>query len=297
MTSHGTPIGSEWCEALYAESKLVEFVKLAKSGVHKVPSCIPIDDIIKRVSSLDDLRDVCRSDIGWILQKESKGIRTFYRHDSSNRHIHSIRLDGEVDAPLFILLAMLHEVDLFHKWIPTYAFLGLEFATQIAHPSPTELLVHLSVNVPWPFRNRYCFFHCDGIDCMDDTEEAQIGVIISNRTNEAEFNISPTGVKTHFHPPSGILLTPLDDGRTRVQIVVNLDPQIALIPEWLIDIAVRSLAYLIILQFRKAVEIVKSDPEYHKRMTSQDSDFYNHIKRRIRESLPNEVQYIPVSEE
>ena len=128
---------------------------------------------------------------------------------------------------------------------------------------------------------------------MDDAQP-QIGVMLNNLTTESENGVQDDAVKTTFHQPSGILLTPLPGGITRVQVVVNVDPQIALVPDWLIDFAVRNLAYLIILQIRKAVEIVKSDPEYHKRMTDKDNAFYNHIKQRISESLPNETEFIPV---
>lgn len=286
------PNKDDWYN-LYSESKLVEIAQLADRVPEALPPEFPIESIRDRVSSLNDLRAACNSDDGWTLQKESKGVRTLYMNLPSKPHVHSLRLDGEVNAPVFTLLALLHEVDLFHKWIPTYAFLGLDFAKLISHPSPTELLVHLSVKVPWPFTSRYCFFHCDGIDCMDDPDGAQIGVIMNNITSESEYNIQDTGVKTNFHPPSGVLLTPLGDGRTMVQIVVNVDPQITLVPDWLIDIAVRNLAYLILLQIRKAVEIVKSDPEYQKRMTDPTSEFYQHIKRRIRESLPSEIEFLP----
>ena len=283
----------ELLKILYAESKLVDIAKLTEGNEPTDYPDIPLADIKKRVDSLNSLRAVCQSDEGWTLQKDSKGVRTLYQNNPTQLRIHSIRIDGIVDAPVFILLSMLHEVDLFSKWIPTYSFLGLQFARLVAHPSATELIVHLNVNVPWPFTNRYCFFHCDGIDCMDDPEGAQIGVILNNLTSEADYNIVDEGTKTHFHPPSGVLLTPLGEGKTKVQIVVNLDPQIAFIPDWLIDIAVRNLAYLIMLQIRKAVEIVKQDPEYHKRMVDPESIFYNHIKRRIRESLPEEAQFIP----
>ena len=99
--------------------------------------------------------------------------------------------------------------------------------------------------------------------------------------------------KADFHSPSGVLLTPLGGGKTRVQICVQLDPKIELVPDWLIDFAVRNLAFLILLAIRRAVEIVKSDPEYHSRMTDPKNSFYNHIRRRIAESLPEECVWIP----
>ena len=283
----------EHLKALYQESKLVEIVQLADSDDLMDTPELPMSQIRKRVGALYDLRTVCQTDEGWILQKDSKGVRTLNQNHPERRNIHSIRLDGVVNSPVFCLLALFHEVDLFSKWIPTYSCLGLQFGRLIDNPSPTELVVHLNIRIPWPFANRYCFFHCDGIDCMDDPTGAQIGVILSNLSSEAEYKVVDEGTKTIFHPPSGVLLTPLGDGTTKVQIVVNLDPQISFIPDWLIDIAVRNLAYLIMLQIRKAVEIVKNDPEYRKRMTDPDSAFYNHIKRRIRESMPDEAKYIP----
>lgn len=279
--------------ALFRESKLVQLVSTAENQSESMPADIPIDNIRRRVNALKSLRASCQSDDGWVLQKETHNVRTLYRNNQTHPHIHSIRLDGDVEAPVFILLALLHEVDMFSKWIPTYSFLGLNFARLISHPSPTELLVHINIHIPWPFTNRYCFFHCDGIDCMDDPDSPHIGVIMNNLTSETENGVTDDSVKTDFHPPSGVLLTPLGQGTTKVQVVVNLDPKIALVPDWLIDFAVRNLAFLIVLQFRKAVEIVKRDPEYQKRMADPENEFYAHVRRRITESLPQEAKFLP----
>ncbi len=140
----------------------------------------PIEDVLIRASSMDALREQCLTDDGWTLQKESHAVRTLYRTSDHSPGVHSVRLDGDVDAPVFIILCLLHEVDLFTRWIPSYSLLGLGFAKCVAHPSPTELMVHMNVNIPWPLTDRYCFFKCDGIDCMDD-EIPQIGVIMTVR--------------------------------------------------------------------------------------------------------------------
>lgn len=169
----------EFLDELYKESKLVQLHRLLTDNKTEYSNIhFPVENVIARVDSLFQLRNTCTADEDWILQKESHDVKTFYKNHESTPNIHSIRLDGIVDAPVFYLLSLLHEVDLFHKWLPTYSFLGLNFAKCIAHPSPTELLVHLNINVPWPFANRYCFFHCDGIDCMDD-DPKQIGVLMN----------------------------------------------------------------------------------------------------------------------
>lgn len=282
----------EECETilrrLLQESKFAKAIEFVESSRLKVPDDIPIESIRYRVDCLNKLREACLSNDGWSLQRESEDLRTFYRNLEGTSNIHSIRLDGDVDAPVFTLLALFHEVDLFKKWIPSYSFLGLSFSRLLDHPSPTELIVHLSFNVPWPFQSRYTLFRCEGIDCMDDKENPQIAVILNNLTCEEDYGVEDPGVKTTFYDPSGILLTPLGAGKTRVQIVVNVDPQIPLVPDWLIDLAVRNLAFLIVYRIRAAVEIVKDDDEYMQRSNDPQSAFYEHLRRRFRESWPDE---------
>jgi hypothetical protein len=171
----------KWLELL-EDSKIMQLYRLGSTlSRDMIPDQIPFEEISKRAISLLKLREVCGSDDGWEIQNESRGgVRTLYKNHPDTPNIHSIRLDGDVDAPMLTILALFHEVDLFNKWLPTYSFLGLKFAKCVAHPSPTELMIHLNINIPWPFSNRYCFFKCDGIDCIDE-ENPQIGVIMTVR--------------------------------------------------------------------------------------------------------------------
>lgn len=171
----------ESLEELFEGSKIMHLYELLKSTPqNQIPKSIPVANVNARAESMINLRAACTSEEGWLLQKESHEVKTLYRSHPESTGVHSIRLDGEVDAPVFIILALFHEVDLFTKWIPSYALLGLSFAKCVSHPSPTELMVHMKVDIPWPFNNRYCFFKCDGIDCIDD-EVPQIGVVMTVR--------------------------------------------------------------------------------------------------------------------
>jgi hypothetical protein len=175
-----TSSGFDEAVGLYRESKMHAVSVLNDLDESLLPNDPIVDSIKLRAQSMLDLRNACASDDGWILQKESHSVRTLYKNQPETPNIHSVRLDGDVDSPVFFVLALLHEVDLFTKWIPSYSLLGLSFANCVHHPSPTELFVHMQVAIPWPFTNRYSFFKCDGIDCMDD-EVPQIGVILSVR--------------------------------------------------------------------------------------------------------------------
>ena len=104
---------------LVLDSKFPNAVEFIDSVDLDVPEDIPIEAIRRRVDSLSKLRSVCLSEDGWNVQKESEGLRTLYRNLEDSAHIHSIRLDGDVDAPIFTLLTLFHEIDLVTKWIPS----------------------------------------------------------------------------------------------------------------------------------------------------------------------------------
>jgi len=189
--------------AIYRESKVMHAYAILEELRVYESSLEDISTIRSRAQSMIRLRESCSSDDGWTLQNESHDVRTLYKNNSDTPNVHSVRLDGDVDAPVFMILALFHEVDLFTRWIPSYALVGLNFAKCVHHPSPTELFVHMNITLPWPFLSRYCFFKCDGIDCMDD-EIPQIGVILSVRFNFFCVRIIS---RTSKLKPSMVLLT------------------------------------------------------------------------------------------
>ena len=262
-----------------------------------IPVDIPLGFIRETVDSVKALRELCSSDNCWTLQRDSDGIRTLHRHLEDNG-VHSIRIEGIVDSPMFDILALLHEVDLFHTWLPSYAFLGLRSAGIIEEPSPVELFARIRVAVPWPFSDREVIFRCVGVDCMGEQcfnpDETVVSKQIAVLFTSCEHSAAPPSADctlASIKPPSGFLLTPKGEGKTHVVILANIDPQIALVPDWLIDIAVRNLAYLILVAIRKAASHVKGEA-YQVRMTDPNNPFFNHIRKRINESMPEEAKYV-----
>jgi hypothetical protein len=65
------------------------------------------------------------------------------------------------------------------------------------------------------------------------------------------------------------------------------------VPEWLVDFAVRNLAFLILVTIRKASELVMKGEEYRSRMTDSENPFYAHLKKRFAESMPDELKHFP----
>ena len=255
-----------------------------------VPHDIPVEEISARIGLVQELRALASSDEKWTLQRDSDGIRTLFREMNADG-AYSIRLEGQVESPMFDVLALFHEVDLYTKWIPSYSMLGVRETAILEAPSPVELITRITCAVPPPFSDREVVIYSDGIDCLDEPDCKQIVVLVTS----IEHDKAPIGeylVRADVIAPSGLLLTPRGDGTTDVCIIMNINPKVDVIPVWLIDLAVRNLAYLILVAIRAASSVVK-DEAYQERMRDVSHPFYSFLRKRLAESMPNQLQYLP----
>ena len=276
---------------LVKNSKLFEAYRYLR-GVDKddIPDDIPYESICSRVELVEELRRQSNTDDDWILQADSDGIRTLYR-PSDDGTTYSVKITGNVEASMFDLLALFHEVDLFNTWLPSYQYLGLKTSRVLEQPSAVELLAALTISIPPPFSERDVALYCDGVDCMDDEENKQIAVLLAS-IDHPDAPVTDDVVRAEVSPPSGILLTPLGGGSTCVCIVVNVNPKLTVIPSWLIELAVRNFAYLCLVAIRNASAQVQGEV-YQSKMRNRHDPFYMHLRKRIAESMPEELDSLP----
>ncbi|KAF4693457.1 hypothetical protein FOZ60_010875 [Perkinsus olseni] len=261
-----------------------------------------ISSMEERATRVRKVRIALSHDDGWQLQRDSKGIKTYYKHNKDTPNLHSLRIEGVIDCPLFDLMALLSEVDFYKDWIPSYKFLGIRESEKVAAPRATQMLLHIVAALPWPFDNRDLVISVDGIDCIGPYEDPRQIVILlkseSGSSYEPYVSASempgPAGGSTACDVlgDSGATLTPLGDGKTFLQVVMHIDPHISFVPDWLIDIAARNFCYLMLTQVRSAVDIVKK-PCYQERMRDPNNAFYMYTRRRIEEDMPEEMKYVP----
>jgi hypothetical protein len=107
---------------------------------------------------------------GWEKMRDYDGISTLYKKEEGT-DFHTLRVEGNVQAPLFNILAVFYEIDLFKLWLPTYQMLGLKESSVIGKLSKTKMLADFKLNMPWPITNRDCVLSITGVDCMDRKED------------------------------------------------------------------------------------------------------------------------------
>merc|ERR1712072_1369825 len=101
-----------------------------------------------KMDQLDELEKLLHSNEGWTSHKHRDHVTVMYKK-RENLHIYTIRIEADLQAPLFNILTVLNEVDLYKKWLPSFDWptrLGLVECERLA------LLGRVSqVAMPWPF--------------------------------------------------------------------------------------------------------------------------------------------------
>lgn len=97
-------------------------LSLAKKENHEISEKIKIhattiDKMISRATDASDVLAMENVDESWILGQVMFGTKTHYKLLEGGSMM--IRLEGDLDnLPMFEQLAVIHEVDLFHEWVP-----------------------------------------------------------------------------------------------------------------------------------------------------------------------------------
>lgn len=107
-------------------------------------------------------------------------------------------------------------------------------------------------------------------------------------------------------PPKGCIRIDLGEGScvcltpsatcasvTKITAVTRVDPKMQFIPDWLLNAVNRMFAFMIIEGVRQAVDILERDDRYSKRYLDPGNEFYNYLRRRIREEIPAQADTLP----
>eukprot|EP01065_Artemidia_motanka_P051178 TRINITY_DN8941_c0_g1_i1.p1 TRINITY_DN8941_c0_g1~~TRINITY_DN8941_c0_g1_i1.p1 ORF type:complete len:491 (+),score=160.45 TRINITY_DN8941_c0_g1_i1:57-1529(+) len=279
-----------------------------------------VQQIRKRaVHTRNALKSIATDD-GWRLCSDVGGIRTLHRCVGGS--IHETRVEGEVDAPVFFVVALLNEIDLFPLWVPKIMGFGINSADTLAVPSVTKRVAFVDVKLPWPMAMRDVTFAVDGVtvpktqvatavagkvvespenadeeqkDESGQRPDLQVVIMLNSVTSSSECDVpSPKNgaVRIDLFEGSGIVLSRgKRPGGCFVQAVMRIDPKM-MVPDWLLNLSNRQLAYIFIHQVRRAVELVKGE-QWRERYCNPDNAFYSYMRRRILADLPEQANTLP----
>lgn len=223
----------------------------------------------------------------WKLAYEtSDDVRVFYRHENKSDN-HAIRIEGTIEGPIFNVLAIFYEIDLYKLWTP-----NMKQCSLLQQMSPYRLLCHFGFHLPWPFYDRTCVCYGFGVDMLETDDQSILVVVRSVPEGEYDkYTDSSTGVSAV--PPvdsetdvkidveyAGFYIQALSPQRTRVKIITKIDPKASYIPQWLQNKALRIASPLVIRTLRKIASTVPESEDYSSRIR-QKEHIYGDIRQRI----------------
>mmetsp|Transcript_58569 Transcript_58569/g.128592 ORF Transcript_58569/g.128592 Transcript_58569/m.128592 type:complete len:318 (+) Transcript_58569:336-1289(+) len=241
-----------------------------------------------QAARLEKVRDAFRSDMGWISRGSAYGFRVVTQGSGAYGELLSLRVEGTVEAPLFDLLLLLYEVELWATWVPNLVGMGLRTASFVAKAGPLREIVHITTKLPFPLQDRDLAFAAEVVDCMDDVGRGgrrQLIILLDSEEAHVHF----PGECVELIPDSGpnkrialkdsaILISPLqvapgEVARTELQVLLTAKVDVAM-PVWLLNLAINTLSCLVLYCLCKQAEQIHSTPLYHKRLEQHDHPFY-----------------------
>jgi len=107
-----------------------------------------LNEIVEKFQETSHLLQEFHTLNGWSLVKKKNEVSTFYRHEEGDL-MHSIRLEGVISCPIFDVLAVVYEVDLYPEWWP-----HIKECFTLKQITNYRKIVYMRGELPWPLYNR-----------------------------------------------------------------------------------------------------------------------------------------------
>lgn len=228
-----------------------------------------LDMMTTRYHEIQDALQEDEDDSEWIFGLEMFGIRTYYQHDVKTNQI-KIKLEGLMDdLPLFEQCAVIHEVDLFHEWVPF-----CKESVTVEKVGKAELFPYLNLGVPGLSRD--FLMRVYGADCL--VEKSKM-IIIGRSIDGYEAKPVPYKECGWFHNKMTVqefrcIVDVLTSTSAKTTIIAEVNPNTPL-PQYLLNFFIKNLAGVLLYFFQKQVIKVSKDPNCtHAHRIRENTDFY-----------------------
>jgi hypothetical protein len=76
-----------------------------------------LETIKRENTEANTLLHELQSEEGWELCANKDNIQTFYRKEAHEK-LHTLKIQGTIDSPMFNVLSIFYEIDLYKTWLP-----------------------------------------------------------------------------------------------------------------------------------------------------------------------------------
>ena len=186
---------------------------------------------------------------------------------------HTFLLTSVLEVPLFNIAAVIYETDLYSTWMPR-----VKKSTPLGTLGVFEKAVKIEFQVIWPLATRDMVVLGYGVDLI---EENAILCTMHSVSRHDSIDIPETrdGEVRLFMNIGGFRCEFLEDDKTKMQLVMNIDPKVPAAPEMLLNFAIRQVICWIFHNLERAAKFDGSSV-YAERIKC-NSGFYEKVGRII----------------
>ena len=154
---------------------------------------------------------------GWKKQGETHGRRDsliYYKVDPGTCKLHC-RIETPIESSLLNpLLAVFNESDLYATWMPSWKTprLGIRRSVMLKELGRGNQVVQVTVDMPFPLKNRECVLHAFAVDDIDGDSE---GIVVKIKSLDKGGKAKPENDGTLSEP---VDIPPVEKGVTRIDM-------------------------------------------------------------------------------
>jgi hypothetical protein len=257
------------CE-LVEDAKLLEAGRLLDqlSDVSRQSSVVV--ELCRKLEVIRRLEDLMFLSKDWSVISAKDRVQVQYLPEPS-LNTHNFKVSAKVNASMFNLVAVIYEVDLYHKWMPR-----LGFARELGSRSKFEKLVHLELEGVWPVSSRDCLLEGFGVDLLD---RDALMVVLQSVPQDVPPRAGAVRSVLHI---GGFYIQYAGEHETMLEMVFNFDPRMSVLPSWLLNFVTGHILELVFGYMEEACR----DAVYEDRVKSNGA-VYEHVSRILSKWTPH----------
>eukprot|EP00271_Cylindrocystis_brebissonii_P015727 TRINITY_DN38711_c0_g1_i1.p1 TRINITY_DN38711_c0_g1~~TRINITY_DN38711_c0_g1_i1.p1 ORF type:complete len:649 (+),score=95.95 TRINITY_DN38711_c0_g1_i1:1030-2976(+) len=188
----------------------------------------------------------------WKLKDDTGLYRVMYRKGPEGTPLHALALEGVIEGPAAMALAIAWEAPKFKEWWPQFSVPPFKIVDSkwVKRIRPGQDVGYIRFKVPWPFATREVAIAAFEMEYVN--RGLVIAVMKSVPENPADINEAETGYGPNDVPPpgsnvrmgvtGGYLLQQISPTQCFFRTISNIDMKLDMVPSWVINFLSRQLA-------------------------------------------------------
>ena len=182
-----------------------------------------------------------KSQDGWILKKDKKGIKIYSRKVNGFK-VDEIKVETEYEGRLSQLAAIILDVNTQPEWV--YKTIKSELVKKI---STTELYYYTEIACPWPFENRDLIAHMK----IGQNTVNRVMTIVAKSVDD--YLPKKEDIVRLKYSNATWTVTPIHNGHIKVEYRIIIDPGDG-VPAWLLNMFTTSGPYESFISLREKMK-------------------------------------------